>query len=93
MLWKPNKPPARQEALRGVFVLVSLEDRSAAEQRDELSSLQPIEMHATAPSQGDTIANWRGSIQGLAAMQDFKLANVRSGSGRSLIPGLGSSSS
>jgi hypothetical protein len=45
MLWKPNKPPARQEALRGVFVLVSLEDRSAAEQRDELASLQPIKLH------------------------------------------------
>jgi hypothetical protein len=45
--------------------------RRAPEQGDELASLQPVELHQTAPSQQVSITDWRPSSQGLAALRDL----------------------
>src|SRR5262252_3748312 len=53
----------------------------AAEQRDELASFQLIELHLPPqPGTCGSIPHWRGSGQGLAALQDSEPANVRLGS-------------
>jgi hypothetical protein len=54
----------------------------AAEQRDELASLHLTELHWQPLRHGvsDSITDWRGSSQGLAAVRDFGPANDRSGS-------------
>src|SRR5262245_60643980 len=54
--------------------------RHAAEQRDELAPFQLIDPHSAAPSQSDSIAEWRASGQGFAALRDFDLVFVRLGS-------------
>jgi len=54
----------------------------AAKQGDELTSLQWAELHML-PLAGEvrgSIADWRGSSQGLIAMRDFGPAERRSGS-------------
>jgi len=50
-----------------------------AEQRDELALFQLIEWHRCSRAD-DSIADWRGAGQALAALRDFDLANVSSGS-------------
>jgi hypothetical protein len=45
--------------------------RRAPEQRDELTSFQPIELHPLPLGQSGSIADWQASGQGLAATQYF----------------------
>jgi hypothetical protein len=48
-----------------------------AEQRDELALFQLIEWHRCSRAD-DSIADWRGAGQALAALRDFDLANFSS---------------
>jgi hypothetical protein len=43
----------------------------AAKQRYELAPFQLTKLHPLSPNQADSITDWRGSSQGLAAVQDF----------------------
>src|SRR5262249_1606995 len=56
--------------------------RRAAEKRDEIAALQLTKLHPLPLSQSDSIPDWRGSSQRLAALRDFDAAGVRSGSKR-----------
>jgi hypothetical protein len=47
----------------------------AAEQRDELAPSQVIELHLLPPSQSGSIADWRSSSHGLAAVRHFGPVN------------------
>src|SRR6516165_3623401 len=62
--------------------------RRAADQRDELAPSKPIDLHMLPLTQSDSIPDWRGSSQRLAALRDFSPAIVRSGSKPEWLPTL-----
>jgi len=52
----------------------------ATEKRDELAPFELTKLHPLPLARATTIANWRGSSQGLAAMRHFGPALDRFGS-------------
>jgi hypothetical protein len=68
--------------------------RSATDKRDELSPFKLTKLHPLPLARATSIANWRGSSQGLAAMRHFgrlwtglgHKPRRRSGAGASLCP-------